>query len=40
MTKKFIQVVFDDHYIGLMTRCIAELILHEERHPKFKHVLN
>lgn len=40
MTKKFIQAIFDDGYISLMTRCIAELLLQEEKHKEFKQRLN
>lgn len=38
--KTFVEAIFDDNYISMMTRCIAEIMLEEEKHPKFKQRLN
>lgn len=36
MSEKFIKAIFDDGYISIMTRCIAELLLEEEKHKQLK----
>ena len=38
--KKFIQSIFDEMNIDIMTRCIAELCIAEEIHPNYKYRLN
>ena len=40
MKEKFVKAVFDDSHISIMTRCLAELLLQEEKHPQFKQRLN
>lgn len=39
-TKKFIQSIFDEMNITIMTRCIAELCIAEGKHPAYRHHLN
>ncbi len=34
------KAMFDDMYLQLMTRCVAEMVLAREIHPMFKYSLN
>ena len=34
------EAMFDDMYLKLMTRCVAEMVIAREIHPMFKYSLN
>lgn len=40
MKKKVKTSLFDDMYLELMTRCIAEMAIAKEAHHMFNHCLN
>jgi len=40
MREKLIKSLFDDGSIAICTRCVAEIALAKEKHPKLKYILN
>lgn len=40
ITSKQKKAIFDDMYLELMTRCVAEMVIAREIHPMFKYSLN